>query len=54
MIEISFVPEFQISEKDSIAINNLVQNLFLKLIIKVEIILNKHHITELLLKKMTH
>jgi len=50
MIEISFVPEFQISEKDSIAINNL----FLKLIIKVEIILNKHHITELLLKKMTH
>lgn len=28
MIEISFVPEFQISEKDSIAINNLVQKSF--------------------------
>ena len=28
MIKISFVPEFQISEKDSIAINNLVQKSF--------------------------
>ena len=28
MIEISFIAEFQISEKDSIAINNLVQKSF--------------------------
>lgn len=54
MIEISFVPEFQISEKDSIAINNLVQKSFPEVDYKLEIILNKHHITEFLLKKMTH